>query len=199
MWERVSYFITAVAAVLGWLITHYVDRVTDTPTIEYTIDEKTTSSGLEVVYRVTNVNRTHAYGPIKVSFLAADASPISSKLKVRSVEPADEGSEPTITYPDSAQYTVAKMMPGSRVRLDLAVRGATRPHIYLSSTNPDEAIRFTRRSLDTWVATHETSIVLVLIFVWAAVLVGLVLFAFLRGDAGAVPSKKKSPEGGTNA
>jgi hypothetical protein len=181
MWERLSYFITAVAAILGWLITHYVDRVTQTPTIEYKISETSQGDRTTVSYLLTNVNRTQAYGPIHVGFLAAPGAPIVTKLRVRPVEPAHEGDEPPVHGAASAQYTIPKMMPGAGINFTLATAGKDRPRLYLSSSDPKESVRFTESSVDTWVATNETTIVIFLIALWALVLATLLLVVlFLR-------------------
>lgn len=174
MWERLSYFITAVAAVLGWLITHYVDRVTQTPTIEYSISETAEDGARRIEYRLTNVNRNQAFGPIEVRFISPRSSPIIDSLSVRPVEPASEGSGNITTTSHSAQFDVPKMLPGSAIKFTLRVKGPKRPHIYLLSKENKESIHFTRRGLDTWVAANETKIVVWLIGIWIVILLGLV-------------------------
>jgi hypothetical protein len=182
MWERLSYFITAVAAVLGWLITHYVDRVTQTPTVEYTISQGSSGAHSRATYRLTNVNRTQAFGPIEVRFIAAEGSPIRSKLVVRPTEPASEGRNPGKTSPGSAAFDLPMIYPGQTFTFELTHEGPARPHLYLSTAGDAQVVRFTGRSLDTWVATNETEIVLALIILWAAVLFGLVGFAIRAGS-----------------
>lgn len=179
MWERASYFITAVAAVLGWLITYYVERVTKTPTVEYVISERAEGPWLRAEYRLTNVNRATAFGPMTVSFIAAPSSPIAKKMQVRPREPASEGRNKVTTMRYSAKFVLPRLMPGASMKFVLRVRGTQRPHLYLES---DETIRFTGRSLDTWLARNETEVVLALIVAWAAILLALVGRSFAVGD-----------------
>lgn len=185
MWERASYFITAVAAVLGWLITYYVERVTKTPTIEYVITEKAEGPWLRAEYRLTNVNRATAFGPIAVSFLAAPSSPIAKKMLVRPREPASDGRAKATTRRGSAKFVLQRLTPGASIKFILRVRGKERPHLYLET---GETVRFTGRSLDTWLARNETEVVLGLIVAWAAILLALV------GRSLAIRDEKDPPE-----
>lgn len=193
MSERLSYFITAVVAVLGWLITHYVDRITQTPTIEYAISETRSGGRVDAVYRLTNISRTQSFGRIDVQFLARRQSPIT-RLVIRPVEPASEGPNSETQGPAAANFVIERLMPGATITFLTSTQGVARPELRVDAPEP---VKLTTRSFETWLATNEMTVVACLILFWAVALLGLISLQFLpgrqTGSAAAAPAAGAKP------
>lgn len=170
MQDRIGFLATIVVGALGWLLTHYVDRLTTAPTVEYSITSGKHGSGPQYwhVYRFRNVNRTAGYGPLKLTF-QAPSSPIRAYW-LRPAEPGSEGEEYPNVRADSAEFTIPKLLPNGAVKVMLRTAGRQRPVVSVESASD---IRLTRSGFETWLVRHELSVMGGLIVIWSIALGGI--------------------------
>ena len=171
MQDRLGILTTIVIGALGWLITHYVDRLTEAPTVEYSISSTSGGPGGEYrhVFRFRNINRVKAYGPLKLTFQAPD-SPIR-KYALRPVEPSSEGEEYQRVDSDSAEFTIPKLMPNGAVKVIFVTKGKPRPAVSVES---ESDIRLTPAGFETWLVRHEITVMGALIVIWIMALGGII-------------------------
>jgi hypothetical protein len=169
--EKTSLLISAGLAALGWLVTHYVDRLTAAATVEYRIETEGCTRGRPLPvcvysYRLTNLNRTTSIDRIQLNFLKPGAMILC--LEGKADEPADEGdAEPRIPSPGSATYEIPKLMPGASFVVVLcAVHG--RP---IFSVRSPSTFRLSHRNLETRIARNEMAIMSGLVLLWGLLLV----------------------------
>ncbi|HMJ92682.1 MAG TPA: hypothetical protein VK472_01140 [Allosphingosinicella sp.] len=183
MSEKLSIFITAVIAAFGWLVTHYVDRLTSAPTVEYRIESKAVPAGYRHFYRLHNLSRTKAFGPIKLNLQAYENNPIQA-YRFYPLEPASEGEDASNVQAGAAEFMVPKLLPGAEIVIMLRTAADNRPIMKVDSA---DVIRLTPRNLETWIVVHEMTVVSILIAIWALMLV--VLFVSARSAAAKVPDE----------
>lgn len=179
MSERLGLFTTAIIAAFGWLVTHYVDRLTTAPTVEYQISTEQRDTRFRHRYVLTNINRTTAFGPLRLSLQARPGHPIIGHA-FRAIEPTSEGEEPKTQSPNSAEYTVPTLLPRGGVAVDLETASNARPTLRVSS--PTSVIRLVPTGTETWLVANELSILLFLILVWIGMLVIIFLFVVKGGS-----------------
>jgi hypothetical protein len=171
MQDRLGLLTTIVIGALGWLITHYVDRLTEAPTVEYSISSKSEGKGgnYRHVFRFRNVNRLKAYGPLKLTFQAPD-SPIRA-YALRPVEPGSEGEEFQRISSDAAEFNIPKLMPNGAIKVIFRTEGKPRPAVSVESGSD---IRLTRSGFETWLVRHEITVMGALIVIWITALGGII-------------------------
>lgn len=177
MQDRIGFVTTIIIGALGWLLTHYVDRLTTAPTVEYSIYSGKHGSGPQYwhVFRFRNINRVQGYGPLKLTF-QAPSSPIRAYW-LRPVEPGSEGEEFPNVGPQSAEFTIPKLLPNGAVKVMLRTAGQARPVVSVESASD---IRLTRSGFETWLVRHELTVMGALILIWGAALAGI--FVAQRGN-----------------
>ncbi len=177
MTEKAVVFITIVAAVLGWLTTRVVDRITGAPTVEYRIDVHR-SSRPTVTVTLLNVTRTQEFRNLRVVLRTGPRHRMIN-ADVHPVEPAFEGDRPPTVDGHTAEVVIEKFMPGSSVVIRATYNGGPRP--VMSATSDSNAVRLLPSNWETWLAKNELR---VLFWVWTVWVGGLMLaglrWAYLR-------------------
>jgi hypothetical protein len=172
MAERLSFLLTAVLGILGWLVTYYVERVTHSPTVQYGVYQ----SGNATAYTLLNVSRAESFGPITVTLTTTEATKILGS-DIEPVEPADEDLDASPDETEhSVQFTLNRLLPGGQIAFAVRTDANERPRLYLRSAN--QAVRFTQGGFETWLVRNETAVVLSLILIWAGILLFLVVMSF---------------------
>ena len=152
MTERTVLLITVLIGAIGWLFTHVVERVTDSPTVEYRLTTSQTADGGLLKIRLVNVTRSTSFQMVRFLILAPTDGRIR-EVEVRPVEPSFEGDIEPHVFGRSADLTIERFMPGARFYVLVAYSGNERPRLRASSA--DAPIRFQRRSLETVFARYE--------------------------------------------
>jgi hypothetical protein len=188
--EKTPYVVTVVVAILGWLVTHFSDRVLDSPTIEYSIDVAPTNNDNVVEVSISNVTRDVAFKDLTILLSPADGS-ILSGFRVVPVEPAYEGDNPPGT---EGVFTFPVIQPGWTYRVSAHFTGPTRPSLRLK--NAASTIYATEPSIETFIARYETRILLVLSGIWTVILV-VALWLSWRQDRQETNPARQSAGGGS--
>jgi hypothetical protein len=161
MQDRLGLLTTIVLGALGWLLTHYVDRLTASPTLEYSISSHEVGARYRYLFRLRNVNRLRSYGPLKLTFQAPGGGIVGYSLAP--VEPSSEGDDFPRVGPDSAEFTIPKLLPNGAIKVTLVTRDSARPVLSIESATD---VRLTRSGFETWLVRHELGVMGVLIALW---------------------------------
>jgi hypothetical protein len=181
--ERLVLLITAAIGALGWVFTHVVDRVTESPTVEYKITEGSLGKDKLLEVRLVNVTRSTSFSTVRLLMTVPNGGLIKD-VKVTPVEPAFEGDVEPHVYGRSADVTLERFMPGARFDIRATYSGPRRPALRASAV--DTPIRLQKRGLETLFARYEVVILSGLALIWLilAITVGIV-FARSKVEAGA--------------
>jgi hypothetical protein len=180
MQDRLGVLTTVVLAALGWLLTHYVDRLTASPTLEYSIASHEEGPRHRHLFRLRNVNRLTSYGPLKLTFQAPTGGIVAYSLTP--IEPTSEGDEFPRVSRDSAEFTIPKLMPNGAIKVALVTRDGVRPVLSVESATD---IRLTRSGFETWLVRHELTVMGALIAIWLVAL-GFILIVKKPGKSEAL-------------
>lgn len=182
--EKLTLILSAGIAALGWLITHYVDRLNASATVEYSsyvenCDGIATLPATACNYRVevTNLNRTTSFNNLVFNFLAKGEGQISS-YAFRPIEPAHVGNEPPRVGPRSAEFIATKLMPDAAIEIILRATGGP-PTMHVQA---DDTIRMSPPTLETFLARYEMILMTALIVSW----IGLILVLTFKSAPPAV-------------
>src|ERR1700747_591009 len=111
MSDKAPLIVTLVLAIIGWAVTHVVDRLIDTPTIELDRTTRSDKTGSSVSLRLTNLAHDKAFRKIEVVVTAPEGETITD-FAVVPVEPAFEGGAPATTSGRSGDFTFPEIQPG---------------------------------------------------------------------------------------
>jgi hypothetical protein len=168
--EKAPYVVTVILAVLGWSVTHVVDRVTGNPILEYRVESE--SAGREAV-TIQNVTRDHTFRNLTLVFTADIAGSITS-VSVIPFEPAFEGDEPWLIHGRTAQFTFPQLQPGWKFQIKLGYTGTQRPRLRFELR--EGTLRATEWSLETFFLANEVCILLLILVAWVLFLLGAFLY-----------------------
>ena len=171
--EKLPYVVTLLFAAIGWGVTHIVDRVLNSPIVEYRTEvvEGSDRTTRTFVARLRNMSRDRAYTNLTVEFLLPPSS--TGKFTTGTVDakpPAAFGSRPPKMAGGSAKFDIPALFPSWEIALIANYTGDEIPELRLEKANP--APRLVRPSLETFLVDHEVKIILGAIVLWA----GLILF-----------------------
>lgn len=166
MGERAGLLLSVAIGTIGWLITHYVDRATQAPTVEYSLSSANCSGPpakptCDYRYTVSNLTRTQAFGSVQFEFISPRGGK-AHKLWVEPVEPAHEGDVQPEVVDSTASFQLAPLLPGATVTIVVKATGP-RPTMKVKSS---EALRFSPLTLETDLVRNEMKLIVALILIW---------------------------------
>lgn len=177
MVEKTVTFITILAAVAGWLTTRIVDRVVNTPTIEYLIDDRPAEQGRLMTIHLTNITRTQHFPELWIEArTSSDDNPILD-ASVHPVEPAFEGTRAPDRGGRTARAYIENLQPSSSVAVRVFYRGGARPA--MSATSVGTPARFQERNWETQLSRYEVEALIGLLVTWT-----FLTFIFLKRHRG---------------
>jgi hypothetical protein len=163
MGERTVLLITVLIGALGWLFTHVVERVSDSPTVEFVVTEGTRGAQKTFDIQLSNVTRATSFNAVRILILAPRGGQIID-VSVTPREPSFEGDTEPHVFGRSADITLERFNPGARFQILAVYTGEGRPTLRASAT--DVPIRFQERGLETFFAKNEVAILSVLAVLW---------------------------------
>lgn len=169
--ESITILLSSILAVEGWLLTHMADRISESPLLEYRVNDEVTPGGHRLTLQFQNLNRTIAYKNLKVIITAPRYGRITH-TEVIPVIPASEGDEAPTEAEFSSYFIIPSLMPSSIVRAKVDYTGP-QPLFRISSV--DQPILAVAPSAETFIARNEVLILLLLIPVTLALGMGVVL------------------------
>lgn len=183
MSDKTPLAISILIAAIGWSISHFVDRIENSPTIEYNL----------VVEKI-DVNKTKL--TVELHNLSLNKSFESSTFLIRRLDPADDsfrflqnqqaiviphapawvGQELTATTsPEAAQFQIKLFPPEGQVDLVAYCTGSCERVVFQGRPAEGTVMRLVERNFETFLVRHELLLFVSLLGVMIVMLVALFL------------------------
>ena len=182
MSDKAPYVVTFILGVLGWLVSHMVDRIVETPTLEYHVEEIDDGGRRGMIVELINVTRNKSFAGLEARIVFEDARQYG-KATLTTAQPAFEGTTPPTTVGGTTTFTLPPMLPGSEAAFGVSAISMRKPSLRISSTEATP-IRLQQRGLETFFARNEIAILLGLFILWLLALVALAASALRTKSTG---------------
>ena len=190
--EKFPYLLTILFALIGWGLTHSVDRLINSPIIEYKLTKEFTENRKQLVsYEITNISRDRLFQNIEFKLLHKRGS--KGKLSQ-----ANSKTFPPMDLPEQVQFgaeyatiTIPEFHPDWKFVLTVEMSEDFYPTLHFSSKNPaagNRPIRLLRSGFETYIIKHELQIIVGLIALWLLTIV--IYLAFIAKHNNAEPETK---------
>lgn len=171
--KEIPFLLTLLFAASGWSMTHLVDRVVSSPTIEYKTEVEYTKTQKNFVVTLTNLSRQYFKGlKFEITEIGADIRLIGKPGR-ENLAPAwtfTTDANPSITN-KSVAYMVDQFHPDWRIKISIGFEGIGLPKFYLKETGNDQPVRLVESGLETFFAKNEACILFLLGFMWSGLAV----------------------------
>jgi len=175
--ENMPFFITAIIAILGWSLTHIVDRLIKSPIIEYKIIERIEGKQIKSVYQFTNITRDRLFKNIEFQLLLDNPSTgnffIEDECFLQIPPPLNiKGKEKKgLSY---FNFRVDALHPNCSIRAVVKISGDNKPTVhfitYENKDNKTQPIMLVSNSFDTYLIKNELELIKYLILIWLFIL-----------------------------
>ena len=171
---------TTILAVIGWTTTRIVDRVNNTPALEYSISKNQKFKFDNIILEISNINRNIAFENVDIIFQGAgDIRTICSPQfyqkrrnfcpEIIPVQPAEDGKDAPIINQNSITFNIPKIMPGSTYRLQSGYKSDKIPIVRITSNS--SVIRIIPAGIETFFQKNEILILFNSVVFWILILV----------------------------
>ena len=151
--DKAPMIVTLALVIIGWAVTHVVDRVISAPTIEdYTVT-KIVDKHPVLYIRLTNLADATTFRNLSLKIFPPSGTTIG-RLRVIPVAPASAGDERSVNDGRlSAWAQIAEIQPGNVFYGRVPYTGDQPPLVQISLVNA--TARIVEPSLETWFVKHE--------------------------------------------
>lgn len=177
--EKWPYVVTLFIGASGWMLTHTTDRLTKTPTIEYSLVFSGEGSNRVATVKITNLADTAIGKPrFMLRKLTRGADVRFAAADMVTGLPAWIGVTKPITTEDAVEFVLDVLPPGARAELTAKFAGRDAPVLqFLMGPESAGTFRFEESGWMTFAVRHELGILWGVLGTWA---VGLSLIAAFR-------------------
>jgi hypothetical protein len=166
--EKFPYLLTLLFVLLGWGLTHTVDRLLDSPLIEYTVKQEAKEGSVNIEYQITNITRDKLFKGLSFLVMLPD-TPKARIVKASWAVLPPIRLDPSAKEPDTnamrAIYYVPQFHPNCSIRLQVLISGSVVPPLRFSSS--DTAVMLIHSSLQTFLVRNEICILVILMATWS--------------------------------
>lgn len=179
--DKTPLAVTILVAAMGWCITHFVNRIENSPTIEYSVVKKTISSN-KIEYKIELRNLS-----LNKSFEDLD-------FVIRKIDPTDRSFDflpnpeinkviahaPTLVVQtvkfglEGAQFNLKEFPPEGRVDLIVFCNGSCEKVVFQGKANNGVAMRLVKRNFETFLVQNQLIVSMLLLI---AMTIPLIWFA----------------------
>ena len=166
--DKLPYFFTFLIALAGWAVTRAADRLTNSPLLEWSVQEKPGAKNLrEATYHLVNLSSAKPLREVSLFMRLNGPDQKSRVVDARVVwrapvmKPVDRDFQ-NGPYEGGrwAYFVVPELQPSCGVDLLAVVEGPGELVLHLSDSL--QAVRLQRRGLATWTVRHEMHLLLTL-------------------------------------
>ncbi len=199
--EKMPYLLTLLIALCGWGFTHIVDRLLQSPVVEYEMATTSAENGSQTLRcTITNISRDRLFQDITFKLLPHSPKYRFSKCKMTIFPPADleENLECDADY---ITFAIPEFQPGWRLQVvaELSAKAAgsaelPEPTLQFTSTktgNTAKPLRLIRRSWETLFVRYENTFVLLLILCWCLLISGYSFYLYRARNRDLAPGGGK--------
>lgn len=178
----------ALAGFVAWGVTHIVDRVVESPTLEYKCSVKEAAVGKRhVTCLVRNLSRDKVFtGLHLIVRLPEGSAGTLTDPKIEWLGPTHPGSQgrPPEAYGSSAEYLIPALLPDASAGLHASLSAVSRVEFRMWAEG-NGAVRCVNSNWATWVVRNEIAIMLtLLVLAVLAIPVYLLLVVLATRNAG---------------
>ena len=181
MFEKIPYLITILVALIGWGLTHTVDRVISFPIIEYNKKINSNEKGKEIEYFITNISRDTLFQNLTFEFLLKEGEYLVDHCDVEFILPMTSKERPN-KGEDFFSITLAEFHPQWKFIIKLKTLGKAEPKFIFHTesvveTSNKQPIILHKSSLQTFLVKHEFRIIFGMIITWIIVIILTLFFS----------------------
>jgi hypothetical protein len=180
--EKAPWLVTLILGVLGWLLSHTVDRIISSPTVEYDIRQYQGGDRRGVIVHLRNITRDKSFDHVQATVTFPDGK--NFKWGMVAAAPASEGDEPPVHQGATVSFAMPLLMPGTKVGFAASATGTAEPVVRIWSA-ASQPVRLQRRGAETFFARHETGVMTGLIALWLVALLIILVLARRASKAAA--------------
>jgi hypothetical protein len=172
--DKFPYLLTILIALAGWSLSRIIEKITEAPTIEYSVKTVKEDSGKKT-YRlyIHNISKTLLKKMVfKISYYDSQLNKISNP-NIITIPPAfkdDLAVGDDAPNNEYATYEINQMQPGWKYILTADIEGDDLPVFYMKSVN-DETIRMKELGIETLLIRGQTYIIVGLFLIWSVLIV----------------------------
>jgi hypothetical protein len=167
--EKFPYLLTLLVGLIGWGLTHIVDRLIGSPIIEYSISKDQNQDTLQLAYEIHNINRSKKFND--VDFLLRTDVPtnkfIQAHYRINPPMKIDETNDKF--YYDSSFYEarIKQFQPDFCFKIIIKKLGKEVTPLRISSASP---VKLTESCWETYLLKNEFHLIFFLILLWLLML-----------------------------
>ena len=165
--DKAPYLLTVLFGLLGWGVTHVIDRVLKSPTLEYRCATHDALPRRALSCLVRNVSEDRVFADLIFVIRIPDGSPgrVEDPRIVWEAPAYPPGDNPVPRASGGdAEYVLAALNPGAAVVLTAVLNRETNYSLHLRG-NKDAPVRFIRAVFETFLVGNETRLVVALVAV----------------------------------
>jgi len=175
--EKLPYLLTILFSFVGWGTTHVVDRMTNTPLLEYSVTKENNNTTTKLTYCIKNIVLDKKFDDLNILFQTSDSAN-NGILKGTFFIPApmkmdNENDEVTENYPHEYSLKLKTLQPHTELKIEIIKKGESVIPLRLESKS---IVRVTGPTFQTFIINNEFSIILVLIVLWVAAIFSYMYF-----------------------
>lgn len=157
---KIPFLITLILAIIGWAVTHLVDRISSAPTIEFRTSTRAYTGNNIFIVQLTNLSSDHAFRNLLLQLQAPSGGKVTG-LHILPVQPAFEGDDPThVAQSGDAWFKFAELQPEGTFYAEATYVGDP-PKVRISL--PTKSARIVAPSLETALVRNELAVLIGLI------------------------------------
>ena len=173
--EKAPYIVTVFIAAMAWTVTHFVNRIVETPTIEYRII-KTQLQGdtYDYTIRITNLSTMSTFRNPEFTLVARGNAKLeftNENTTVRASPPANAANATAVVQTDAVSFTLPVLPPKAEFELVTRFKGTGDP-IFMGRPpeGGTESFMLLEVSLQTWLARYEFWVIGTGLLIWAGIM-----------------------------
>src|SRR5579862_4471686 len=155
--------VTLAIGVLGWTLTHIVDRIEGSPALKYSTEHQVSGANSTISLTIKNITDDKTFRKLTI-VLAAPPQSTFKDARILPIEPAFEGDEPWQLAGRAAKFTIPAIQPGWEFKITGQYSGSGQAVVRFETA--DSTIRALEPSIETCLAESESKILYVLVIVW---------------------------------
>jgi hypothetical protein len=172
--EKIPYFLTILFAILGWNLTHLVNRLEASPVIEYSYKYNINSH--DILYTVRNISINTNFKDISFYIILDDKKPgrCDGEPSFYIYPPLHLGSpglKPKCVDGLYSCFHMNDFQPKSKVQLLLKTNAESSSTLRITCDDP---VYLIESSVQTFLLNNEQSLLLALIIVWCVCIVAFI-------------------------
>ena len=187
--DKLPYLLTVLFVLIGWGLTHTVDRLLKSPIIEYKIIYKDSQDKSQLlVYEIANISRDKVFRNLQFELLLTD----TRKGKFKGDEctllicpPMNITKEPE-TGDDTFRFFLEEFHPNWKIGVSLKLSGDNNPTLHFSTIADDgkyrnQPVMLLQSSFETFLVKHEFGIIVILLIAWCFLIL-IYFYALSKSD-----------------